>query len=158
MPSDTSVLLQVLHFFNAPATSTEDDIAGVFEQTENCPKPVRVRVFPVKPGARSAAGLVEFDQVSDACEALVLANHTTVKHNGKLCCHFSRALGVKSLSYTLVIQKQYALLLIALERVKTRSMVTHLGSCVPPFISGNSAFIAAIASGFFPQTEYRSLE
>lgn len=49
----------------------------VFKKS-NSPDPVRVRMFPVKPGARSAAGLVEFEGVSEASEAMVMANHTTI--------------------------------------------------------------------------------
>jgi len=43
--------------------------------------------------------------------------------------------------------------------VMTRSMVEALSKLCSPFLKGgNFAFIAAIASGLFPQTEYRSLE
>jgi len=43
--------------------------------------------------------------------------------------------------------------------VMTRSMVDALSGLCSPFLKGgNSAFIAAIASGLFPQTEYWSLK
>jgi len=43
--------------------------------------------------------------------------------------------------------------------VMTRSMVAALSEWCSPFLKGgNSAFIAAIASDLFRQTEYRSLE
>ena len=43
--------------------------------------------------------------------------------------------------------------------VMTRSMVDALSESCSPFLKGgSSAFIAAIASGLFPQNEYRSLE
>ena len=43
--------------------------------------------------------------------------------------------------------------------VMTRSIVDILSKlCVPFLKEGNFSFIAAIASGLFPQTEYRSLE
>jgi len=43
--------------------------------------------------------------------------------------------------------------------VMTRSVVDVFSEFCSPFLKGgNSAFIAAIASGLFPQTEYRSLE
>lgn len=46
-------------------------------------EPVRVRIFPVKPHARSAAGLIEFSGIAEACEALVAANHTTIPNPGQ---------------------------------------------------------------------------
>jgi len=40
-----------------------------------------------------------------------------------------------------------------------QSIVGVLSELCSPFLKGgNSVFIAAIASGLFPQTEYRSLE
>jgi len=46
-----------------------------------------------------------------------------------------------------------------LKGVMTRLIVDALSELCSPFLKGgDSAFIAAIASGFFPQTEHRSLE
>jgi len=46
-----------------------------------------------------------------------------------------------------------------LKGVMTRSMKDALSELCAPFLKGdNSAFIAVIASGFCPQTEYQSLE
>ena len=46
-----------------------------------------------------------------------------------------------------------------LKGVMTGSMVDALSELCSPFLKGgNSAFIAAIASGLFPQIEYPSLE
>jgi len=43
--------------------------------------------------------------------------------------------------------------------VMTRPMVDTLVELCFPFLKGgNSAFIAALASGLFPQTKYRPLE
>ena len=43
--------------------------------------------------------------------------------------------------------------------VMTRSIIDVLSELGSPFLKGgNSAFITTIASGPFPQTEYRSLE
>jgi len=43
--------------------------------------------------------------------------------------------------------------------IMTRLMVDALSELCSPFLKGgNSAFIAGIASGLFPQNEYRSLE
>ena len=43
--------------------------------------------------------------------------------------------------------------------VMTRSVVDALSELWSPFLNGgNSAFIAAMASGIFPQSEYRSFE
>lgn len=68
---------QVLHFFNAPPSFTEDDMMSVLKET-GTPSPDRIRLFPVKPGARSAAGLIEYPGLSEACETIVTANHTTI--------------------------------------------------------------------------------
>lgn len=75
------VLLQVLHFFNCPPQSTEEDLLKVFKEADTV-KPIRVRIFPVKPGAKSAAGLIEFDTVSGASEAIVAANHHSMPNPG----------------------------------------------------------------------------
>jgi len=43
--------------------------------------------------------------------------------------------------------------------VMTQPIVDELSELCSPFLKrGNSAFITAIASGLFPQTEYQSLE
>jgi len=48
---------------------------------------------------------------------------------------------------------------IAFKGVMTRSIVDGLSELCSPFLKGgNSTFIAAIASGLFSQTKYRSLE
>ena len=48
--------------------------------------------------------------------------------------------------------------LLNVKGVKKRSMVDTFRLCSPFLKVGNSAFIVAIASGLFRQTEYRSLE
>jgi len=49
--------------------------------------------------------------------------------------------------------------LVCVRGVKPRSMVDALSELCSPFLNGgNSALIAAIASGLFPKSEYRSLE
>jgi len=51
------------------------------------------------------------------------------------------------------------MLCMYLKGVMTQSMVDALSELCSPFLKGgNSAFIAAMAGGRFPQTEYRSIE
>lgn len=77
IPVILCLFTKVIHFFNAPPSSRDEDLMEVFKKS-NTADPVRVRLFPVKPGARSAAGLVEFEGVAEASEAMVLANHTII--------------------------------------------------------------------------------
>jgi heterogeneous nuclear ribonucleoprotein L len=88
---------KVLHFYNVPQVS-DDELSSVFSDA-GAPYPARIKWLEAKrAGSRSVTGLVEFESVSEACEALVLANHAKVTkssgdHSGhyemKLC--FSKA-------------------------------------------------------------------
>lgn len=65
-----------LHYFNAPPNMSEDDIKELFE-TNGAKLPKKIKAFPAK-SERSSTGLIEFDEKSDAMEALVLINHVSV--------------------------------------------------------------------------------
>jgi len=67
---------KVLHFFNTPHGMTEDEITQIFKQN-NCATPSAVKLFQSK-SERSSSGLVQFESISDAIEALVICNHITL--------------------------------------------------------------------------------
>lgn len=76
-----------MHFFNAPPTFSEDDLKEVLKRNSTS-DPVRIRIFPIKPGARSAAGLIEYASVADASEVMVQSNHSIIKNPSKCVkCH-----------------------------------------------------------------------
>jgi heterogeneous nuclear ribonucleoprotein L len=64
---------RVLHFFNTPFGIKEDEMKKIFEDRE-VKLPKTVKLFPSKT-ERSSSGLLEFETVSDALEALVEVNH-----------------------------------------------------------------------------------
>ncbi|XP_041352711.1 heterogeneous nuclear ribonucleoprotein L-like isoform X2 [Gigantopelta aegis] len=71
---------KVLHYFNAPPTLTDDEIRTIMENAEAKP-PIKFKQFPSK-SERSSTGLIEFENKSDAMEALSLTNHTPIPHEG----------------------------------------------------------------------------
>jgi len=80
----------VLHFYNVPKME-DDDLSAIFGEV-GAPAPTTIKWFEAKPNAKTLTGLLKFDTIEEACEALVLANHTqTVKpgvgthHEIKLC-------------------------------------------------------------------------
>ncbi|XP_077537027.1 heterogeneous nuclear ribonucleoprotein L-like isoform X4 [Haemaphysalis longicornis] len=73
---------RVLHFFNTPFGITDDDLKKLFEDL-GCPVPTSVKMFTSKT-ERSSSGLMEFETVSEAIEALIMSNHTPINNpNGK---------------------------------------------------------------------------
>lgn len=46
------------------------------------PPPNRVKFFPAK-SEKSVSGLVEFDSVQEACEAIAIVNHTEIPGTNK---------------------------------------------------------------------------
>ncbi|CAG5119825.1 unnamed protein product [Candidula unifasciata] len=71
---------KVLHFFNAPPGITEEEINELFENAIG-KQPLKIKQFPSKT-ERSSTGLVEFENKSDAIEALIMVNHTPVNTAG----------------------------------------------------------------------------
>lgn len=87
---------KILHFFNTPPNVKEDTLYEVFENFD-APKPKTIKLFPMK-GDKSSTGLMEFDDVTEAIDALVLCNHASIKHHGgrfpyvmKLCFSSNRS-------------------------------------------------------------------
>jgi heterogeneous nuclear ribonucleoprotein L len=68
---------KVLHFYNVPKM-TDDELTSLFTEV-GAAYPARIKWFePKSSGSKSVTGLVEFETVSEACEALVLVNHAKV--------------------------------------------------------------------------------
>ncbi|RWS17452.1 heterogeneous nuclear ribonucleoprotein L-like protein [Dinothrombium tinctorium] len=67
---------KVLHFFNAPHGMTEEEIVNIFKSTGG-PTPSGVKLFQSKT-ERSSSGLIQFESVAEAVEALVLCNHISI--------------------------------------------------------------------------------
>lgn len=67
---------KVLHFFNAPTDFSE---AKAFEMCSNCSveAPTRVKIFPN--AARSASGLLEWSDPSQALDAIAACNHYVIR-------------------------------------------------------------------------------
>lgn len=74
---------KVLHYFNAPPEMDESDLKELFEGL-GVLAPTVVKKLPPK-SERSSLGLMMWDNLSDATEALVVANHYEVKNpNGRM--------------------------------------------------------------------------
>lgn len=67
---------KVLHFFNAPYGMTDEDILKIFREN-GAPAPQGVKLFQSKT-ERSSSGLIQFEDISEAVEALVLCNHVPI--------------------------------------------------------------------------------
>lgn len=67
---------KVLHFFNAPYGMTEEDIMSIFRE-QGASMPQGVKMFQSKT-ERSSSGLIQFDSVAEAVEALILCNHVSI--------------------------------------------------------------------------------
>uniref|UniRef100_A0A674NGW3 Heterogeneous nuclear ribonucleoprotein L n=1 Tax=Takifugu rubripes TaxID=31033 RepID=A0A674NGW3_TAKRU len=69
----------VLHFFNAQPDVTPELFSQICEEI-GVKAPVNVKMFTGKGNDRSASGLLEWESVSDAMEALALINHYQMKN------------------------------------------------------------------------------
>lgn|ERR1719369_2558820 len=68
-----------LHFFNIPKME-DSELEALF--TDNgAPAPIKMKWFPSK-SEKSCLGLLEFESVEDALEAMVIANHVEVDGAG----------------------------------------------------------------------------
>ncbi|KAL7851476.1 hypothetical protein AOLI_G00218320 [Acnodon oligacanthus] len=84
----------VLHFFNAPPEASPEIFSEICKELD-VKSPSNVKLFAAKGGAsseRSSSGLLEWESVNDAMEALAMMNHYQMKNpNGpypytlKLC-------------------------------------------------------------------------
>lgn len=88
---------KILHFFNTPPGLESKDVEELFTE-HGSPAPKCVKLFPSKT-ERSSSGLIEFETLGDALEALVSCNHQPVPNpNGKfpyimkLCFSSSRSI------------------------------------------------------------------
>jgi len=98
---------------------------------------------------------VEDDLLENVTGYTYLGNLVTNEGNHEK--EISRRLGIAWSNFDKYFQSPTFSL--SLKGVMTRSMVDALSELCSPFVKGgNSEFIAAIASGLFPETEYRSLE
>ena len=80
----------ILHFYNVPQMS-DDELTAIFAKVGG-PCPHSIKWFDAKATAKTMTGLLKFDDETEACEAIVLANHVpAVKpghgsiHDMKLC-------------------------------------------------------------------------
>eukprot|EP00795_Rhopilema_esculentum_P016046 gene16046-7392_t len=82
---------KVLHYFNAPADCTEEQLKEVFAAV-NAEIPLKQATFAkgqrsveavsMLSQGKSSSGLLEFSCVPTAVEALILANHFTMHRDG----------------------------------------------------------------------------
>ena len=90
---------KILHFFNTPPGLDAKDVENIFTRA-GAPKPKCIKMFPSKT-ERSSSGLIEFENLSEALESLVVGNHIPIENpNGKfpyimkLCFSSSKAIPV----------------------------------------------------------------
>ncbi|GMT03109.1 hypothetical protein PENTCL1PPCAC_30399, partial [Pristionchus entomophagus] len=69
-----------IHWYNAPPNMTEDRLKELFAE-RRAPVPLSVTIFQSR-SEKSSSGVVEFESVGKANEALALANHTPVVSPG----------------------------------------------------------------------------
>jgi len=92
---------KILHFFNTPPNISEDAMREVFMDEDVTP-PKAMKLFQSKTD-RSSSGLLEFESVSEALEALVCCNHARIPNPSsrfpfvmKLCFSSSRSLQTRN--------------------------------------------------------------
>ncbi|XP_018026556.1 heterogeneous nuclear ribonucleoprotein L isoform X1 [Hyalella azteca] len=95
---------KILHFFNTPPNITESAMKEVFTE-EDVAAPKAMKLFQSKSESeRSSSGLLEFEDLQEALEALVSCNHARIPNPTgtrfpfimKLCFSSSRSLQYKS--------------------------------------------------------------
>ncbi|CAL8111478.1 unnamed protein product [Orchesella dallaii] len=81
---------KTLHFFNTPPNIAENEMRDVFTDAK-APRPKAIKFFqskskPITPqnSERSSSGLIEFETVTEAVEALSVMNHYPIKSSGKM--------------------------------------------------------------------------
>ncbi|XP_047488337.1 heterogeneous nuclear ribonucleoprotein L-like isoform X4 [Penaeus chinensis] len=86
---------KILHFFNTPPGLDEDQLKQVFIDG-GVTEPKSIKLFPSKT-ERSSSGLLEFNNISEALEGLVIGNHAPIPNPNskfpfimKLCFSSSR--------------------------------------------------------------------
>lgn len=71
---------KILHFYNVPKME-DGELEATFTD-RGAPAPEKIKWFPAK-SEKSVSGLCEFDSVQEACEALVIVNHTMIEGTNK---------------------------------------------------------------------------
>jgi len=71
---------KILHYYNVPKME-DQDMEDIYTSA-GATAPTKIKWFPPK-SEKSASGLCEFDSAQEACEALVLANHTEIEGTKK---------------------------------------------------------------------------
>nr|CAD7568577.1 unnamed protein product [Timema californicum] len=69
---------KILHFFNTPPNLTDEMLNKVFEE-HNVTPPKTIKLFPLKTD-RSSSGLMEFEDVGQALEGLMMCNHVPIQN------------------------------------------------------------------------------
>ncbi|UJR28544.1 hypothetical protein I4U23_009779 [Adineta vaga] len=89
----------VLYYFNTPPNMTEIDIVRFFEDV-GAKRPIKIKNFPSRKEShhdrdrrhsnqpRGVTGLAEFRTITDACEALILANNYPIPHSSSKWPYF----------------------------------------------------------------------
>lgn len=69
----------VLYWYNAPPGVSEENIIDIFESC-GALAPAKVKIFPKKGENKTSTGLVEWNNITDCVESLILTNHTEINH------------------------------------------------------------------------------
>jgi len=101
---------QIIHYFNSPPGLNEETLSQLFVEKGGI-NPSKIMIFPSKT-ERSSSGLCEWDQISDAAEALVCCNHTELPSGGKLpyimkLCFSPSPIGSKEKALNAVVQQSF---------------------------------------------------
>ncbi|KAJ4944959.1 hypothetical protein JOQ06_013498 [Pogonophryne albipinna] len=68
----------VLHFYNAPPTLTQHQLHKLCTE-HNVPIFTKFKIFDAKPSSKTLSGLLEFDNKTEAVEALTVLNHHQIR-------------------------------------------------------------------------------
>ncbi|XP_072239657.1 heterogeneous nuclear ribonucleoprotein L-like isoform X2 [Leuresthes tenuis] len=68
----------VLHFYNAPPTLNQHQLLKLCSE-HNVPSFTKFKVFDAKPSSKTLSGLLEFDNKTEAVEALTVLNHHQIR-------------------------------------------------------------------------------
>ncbi|XP_061582335.1 heterogeneous nuclear ribonucleoprotein L-like [Cololabis saira] len=68
----------VLHFYNAPPTLSQHQLLKLCSE-HNVPAFTKFKVFDAKPSSKTLSGLLEFDNKTEAVEALTVLNHHQIR-------------------------------------------------------------------------------
>ena len=66
-----------LHFFNTPPNTEKNDVLKILENDGDHLKPISIEFFPTK-SEKSSSGLISFESLDQAIEAIVMFNHQPV--------------------------------------------------------------------------------